>query len=124
MMARFRMDGRVGAAVLALEGLVLSIVGLFVWSYGWQALSSYVSALKIIGAVIMLAGVLSSYRTMIAPSGEEVDGAQLADSELVFNYDLRNELSLRYAGFKKIVFFCAVGFTAFGMGALLETLLL
>ncbi|MEZ4706503.1 MAG: hypothetical protein R3A44_04815 [Caldilineaceae bacterium] len=124
MMARLRVNGRVGAGVMALEAVVLLAVGLFCWSYGWQALSSYVSALKIVGAIIMLAGVLSSYRTMIAPPAEEADGARLADGELAFNYDIRHEIGLRYAGFKRIVFFCAAGFIAFGIGALLETVLL
>ncbi|MEZ4661882.1 MAG: hypothetical protein R2911_30400 [Caldilineaceae bacterium] len=124
MMARLRINGRVGAVVLALEAAVLLIAGLFCWSYGWQPLSSYASALKIVGAIIMLVGVLSSYRTMIAPPSEEVDGAPLADGELAFNYDIRHEIGLRYAGFKRIVFFCAAGFVAFGIGALLETVLL
>lgn len=124
MMARFRVNGQMVAVIMVLEAVVLLMAGLFCWSYGWQALSSYVSALKILGAVIMLVGVLSSYRTMIAPPAEEVDGARLADGELAFNYDIRNEITLRYAGFKRIVFFCAVGFIAFGIGALLETLLL
>ena len=106
---------------LVLQFALLVVGGIFCWLLGWTALAGYSFGLMVMGAVVILAGIASSYRKMGFPTISEIRNGAL-ENDTLGTMSVKEEMAMRFAGFKHMLFFCTIGIVSFGAGVVLQSL--